>query len=173
MACCSKAARGSARLRRRLEAHRQFGPMILSRWPILWTRLHLLPMRRMLDPLNTQNAALEACITTPLGPLRILSLHLAHVGTPERLDQIDHLLTLHARADLAGPPWSGTDDEPHRNWTESRPEPPNPARAIWMGDFNMEPGSAEYLRPLRVGDRVRFRRIDEREYQQLEGERLS
>ncbi len=29
---------------------RQFGPMILSRWPILWTRTHLLPLRRMLDP---------------------------------------------------------------------------------------------------------------------------
>lgn len=125
---------------------RQFGPMILSRWPILWTRLHLLPMRRMLDPLNTQNAALEACITTPLGPLRILSLHLAHVGTEERLEQIDHLLALHARTALAGPPWSGTDDEPHRNWTDSQPEPPNPQSAIWMGDFNMEPGSAEYTR---------------------------
>jgi endonuclease/exonuclease/phosphatase family metal-dependent hydrolase len=125
---------------------RQFGPMILSRWPILWTRLHLLPMRRMTDPLNTQAAALEACIASPLCTLRVLSVHLAHVGVEERLDQIDHLLHLHARTALQGPPWSGTDDEPMRNWTESQPEPPCPQSAIWLGDFNSEPGSAEHAR---------------------------
>ena len=125
---------------------RQFGPMILSRWPILWTRLHLLPMRRMLDPLNTQTAALEACIDTPLSPIRILSIHLAHVGVEERLTQIDHLLTLHATSQIQGPPWSGTDDEPHRNWTEGQAEPPCPQSAIWLGDFNCEPGSAEHQR---------------------------
>ena len=43
-------------------------------------------------------------------------------------------------------PWSGTDDEPLRNWTEGEPEPPCPDSAIWLGDFNMEPGSAEYHR---------------------------
>lgn len=129
-----------------INRRRQFGTMILSRWPILWTRLHLLPMRRMIAPLNTQNPALEACIATPTGPLRVFSLHLAHVGVQERLEQIDHLLALHARAPLSGGPWSGTDDEPSRNWTEGQPEPPNPPSAIFMGDFNMEPGSAEYRR---------------------------
>ncbi len=118
---------------------RQFGPMILSRWPILWTRTHLLPLRRMITPINTQTCALEGCIATPTGPLRVISLHLAHVGTAERLAQIDHLMSLTPAA-----PWSGTDDEPTRNWTEGEPEPPCPASAIWMGDFNMEPGSAEY-----------------------------
>ena len=120
---------------------RQFGPMILSRWPILWTRTHLLPLRRMIRPLNTQTCALEACIATTTGPLRVLSLHLAHVGTEERLAQIDHLLSQTPAA-----PWSGTDDEPLCNWTEGEPEPPCPASAIWLGDFNMEPGSAEYHR---------------------------
>lgn len=129
-----------------INRRRQFGTMILSRWPILWTRLHLLPMRRMRDPLNTQNPALEACITTPLGPIRVLSIHLAHVGTEERLAQIDHLLHLHAQTARTGPPWSGTDDEPARNWTENQPEPPCPETAIWLGDFNCEPGSAEHAR---------------------------
>ena len=123
---------------------RQFGPMILSRWPILWTRTHLLPLHRMLDPMNTQTCALEACIATPGGPMRVISLHLAHVGVHERLAQIDHLLRM--TDPVQGGPWSGTDDEPDRNWTEGQPEPPCPASAIWMGDFNMEPGSAEYLR---------------------------
>ncbi len=120
---------------------RQFGPMIASRWPILWTKTHLLPLRDMLNPLNTQTCALEACIAAPKGPLRVISAHLAHVGLGERLAQIDHLLALTPTA-----PWSGTDDEPARNWTEGQAPPPCPASAIWMGDFNMEPGSAEYLR---------------------------
>lgn len=125
---------------------RQFGTMILSRWPILWSRTWPLPKRRMLDPLNTQNAALEAVIAHPSGPLRVMSLHLAHVGVEERLEQLDFLLALHARAALEGGPWSGTDDEPARDWTCGQPEPPNPSAAIWMGDFNSEPFSAEYLR---------------------------
>ena len=51
---------------------RQFGTMLLSRLPIAWSRLHLLPMRRTVAPLNTQNAALECLIRTPCGPIRFL-----------------------------------------------------------------------------------------------------
>ncbi len=123
---------------------RQFGPMILSRWPILWSRTWPLPKRRMLDPINTQTAALEAVIDHPSGPLKLISLHLAHVGVEERLDQIAFLKQMLANPTTEGGPWSGTDDEPQRNWTEGEAEPPNPTRAIWAGDFNMEPGSAEY-----------------------------
>lgn len=125
---------------------RQFGTMILSRLPILWSRLWPLPRRRMLDPLNTQNAALEAMIRAPSGPVRVLSIHLAHVGVEERLEEIDFLLAQHTRASHEGGPWSGTDDEPARNWTEGQAEPENPTSAIWMGDFNSEPFSAEYAR---------------------------
>lgn len=125
---------------------RQFGTMILSKFPIAWSRLHALPKRRMIDPLNTQNAALEAMIRMPCGPLRFLSLHLAHVGVGERLEQIEFLLALHRRAGFEGGPWSGIDDEPERNWTEGEAEPECPAAAIWLGDFNSEPGSAEYRR---------------------------
>lgn len=125
---------------------RQFGTMILSRLPIAWSRLHALPMRRAVKPLNTRNAALECMIRTPAGPVRFLSLHLAHIGAEERLEQIDHLLAEHRRAPLDGGPWSGLDDEPERDWTSGEAEPESPAAAIWLGDFNMEPGSTEYLR---------------------------
>ena len=125
---------------------RQFGTMVLSRLPIVWSRLHTLPLRRTLRPLNTRNAALECMIRTPAGPVRVLSLHLAHVAAEERLEQIDYLLGQHQRAPADGGPWSGADDEPQRNWTNGQPEPENPLAAIWLGDFNMEPGSAEYRR---------------------------
>ncbi len=97
-------------------------------------------------PLNTRNAALECMIRTPAGPVRFLSLHLAHIAAEERLEQIDYLLDEHRRAPSEGGPWSGVDDEPARNWSNGEPEPENPLAAIWMGDFNMEPGSAEYRR---------------------------
>jgi endonuclease/exonuclease/phosphatase family metal-dependent hydrolase len=98
----------------------------------------------MLDPINTQTAALEAVIAHPSGPIKLVNIHLANVGVEERLDQIAFLQKMLANPTAEGGPWSGTDDEPSRNWTESEPEPPNPTRAIWAGDFNMEPGSAEY-----------------------------
>ena len=120
-----------------INRRRQFGTMILSRWPILWTRLHLLPMRRMLTPLNTQNPALEALIQTPLGPIRVLSIHLAHVGTEERLAQIDHLLRLHAATAHTGPPWSGTDDEPSRNWSASPTRTALPTNRDLDGRFQL------------------------------------
>lgn len=125
---------------------RQFGAMLLSKLPIVWSRLHALPMRRTVRPLNTRNAALECMIRTPAGPVRFLSLHLAHIAVEERLEQIDYLLGEHARAASEGGPWSGMDDEPSRNWSNGEKEPENPRPAIWMGDFNMEPGSAEYRR---------------------------
>jgi endonuclease/exonuclease/phosphatase family metal-dependent hydrolase len=129
-----------------INRRRQFGTMLLSLRPISWSRLHVLPMRRMIDPLNTRNAALECLIETDCGPIRFLSLHLAHVGVAERLEQIDYLLQQHDRAATDGGPWSGRDDEPERNWTNDEPEPASPAAAIWLGDFNCEAGSAEYLR---------------------------
>ncbi|TPM33007.1 endonuclease/exonuclease/phosphatase family protein [Mesorhizobium sp. B2-3-5] len=131
---------------RLVNRRRQFGTMMLSKLPIVWSRLHALPMRRTLRPLNTRNAALECLIRTPAGPVRVLSLHLAHIAAEERLEQIEYLLAEHRRAPTDGGPWSGVDDEPARNWTSGEAEPENPPAAIWMGDFNMEPGSAEYRR---------------------------
>ncbi|NEY91940.1 endonuclease/exonuclease/phosphatase family protein [Tabrizicola oligotrophica] len=140
---------------------RQFGPMIVSRWKILWSRLHLLPLAAMIEPINTQTCALEACIAAPCGPLRVVSVHLAHVGVAERLAQI---AALRAALPTVGP-WSGTDDEPARNWTEGQDEPPCPAPMLWMGDFNCEPGSAEYRAivgetPYHPGARYRGAMVD-------------
>lgn len=133
-----------------LNRRRQFGTMLLSKLPIAWSRLHALPMRRTVRPLNTRNAALECMVRTPAGPVRFFSLHLAHIAAEERLEQIDYLIGEHRRASADGGPWSGADDEPQRNWSNGQPPPESPLAAVWMGDFNCEPGSAEYRRI--VGD---------------------
>ena len=70
-----------------INRRRQFGTMLLSLRPIQWSSYHVLPLRRMIDPLNTRNAALECLIETDCGPIRFLSLHLAHVGVAERLNR--------------------------------------------------------------------------------------
>ncbi|QPC85492.1 EEP domain-containing protein [Mesorhizobium sp. NBSH29] len=131
---------------------RQFGTMLLSRFPIAWSRLHLLPMRRGTARLNTQNPALECLVETPAGPVRILSLHLAHIDAGERLEQLDVLLDLHRRAASIGGPWSGVDDETSRDWSHGELEPACPQTAIWMGDFNCQPDSAEYRRITEAAD---------------------
>ena len=137
-----------------INRRRQFGTMLLSRFPILWSRLHLLPMRKVVRPLNTQNAALEGLIRTPAGPVRIFSIHLSHIGVEERLEQIAFLKALHRRVPLEGGPWSGVDDEPERDWAHGEAEPEAPLAAIWMGDFNSRAGQRRISRHHRPQSRT-------------------
>jgi endonuclease/exonuclease/phosphatase family metal-dependent hydrolase len=67
---------------------RQFGNMLLSRWPVLSSRNHLLPKIAYVELLALQRSALEGVIETPLGALRFYSVHLGHVGAAERAAQI-------------------------------------------------------------------------------------
>ena len=129
-----------------INRRRQFGSMLLSRTPIRWSRLHRLPMRATVGALNTQNQALEGLIETPSGPVRVLSLHLSHIGDQERLEQLEMLHAHHQRIPFEGGPWSGIDEEPERSWTNGEDEPACPISAIWMGDFNSQPGGIEYQR---------------------------
>ena len=124
---------------------RQFGNMLLARWPVDWSRLYILPKLATVEKFNMDAPALEAVIDTPRGPLRVLSIHLSHVSQRERLVQINYLLDLHYRAAATGGAWCG---EPmirgDRNWAAGGDAPALPLEAIWMGDFNSLPGSPEY-----------------------------
>lgn len=115
----------------------QFGNMILSRWPILATRNLLLPRTRSFDRGNLQRAALEALIVTPLGPLRIYSIHLDHLHHEERLRQIRHLKERILAYPLEGGAITGAVEY-------GSPEPPHPEDFVLLGDFNMTPDSPEY-----------------------------
>ena len=130
--------------RRTLVSRRkQFGNMILSRYPILSSRNHLL-YHRVEDPskLTIQRAAIEATIMTELGALRILSTHLSHSSGADRERQIRQLQQRLAdgvaeRGVLTGDPGTGY-------WKRD----PQPAsfgdQYIVMGDFNLRPDFPEY-----------------------------
>lgn len=117
---------------------RQFGNLVLSRWPILSTRLLLFPRVRTYDVGSGQRGALEAVIDAPSGPLRVYSVHLDHLNPRRRTAEIRYLLTrLFAvpgeGASSTGPSWLG-----QSQWA-------TPVEFVVMGDFNLKPDSAEYL----------------------------
>ena len=130
---------------------RQFGNMILSRWPLLQVRRHLLPKHR--EPsgrVAIQRGVVEAVVETPVGPLRVLSTHLDHLGTPARLSQIDMIMTLQSNVTDVGCVSTGTETDPEWRalWGETVSIAEPPATALLMGDFNATPDSPEMVRLL-------------------------
>ena len=123
---------------------RQFGDMLLSRWPILSARLHLLPRHGTIDKFNPQYGALEGVIDCPGGPLRVISLHLGYLSAAERLDQLAFLLAKLRAAPSEGGAWSGHEADKADHWSLGEGPPAMPEAAVLMGDFNFQPGTLEY-----------------------------
>lgn len=124
---------------------RQFGTMILSRWPIISTRNFPLPKFGAMTQHSIQQGVLEAVIDPGDGPIRVYSAHLSHLCAETRLPQIDAMLDIVRRAPSEGGAWCGGHPNPAAGWTEGE-MPPMPRDAIIMGDMNFTPGSAEYDR---------------------------
>lgn len=118
----------------------QFGNMVLSRWPILSTRMLLLPRSRTAGGINLQRGATEALIDTPAGALRVYSVHLDHISADERARQLRFLSERLGAYTREGGSLTGAAEF-------GLPEPPMPEDYVVMGDFNMEPGSPEYRMP--------------------------
>lgn len=130
-----------------MNRRRQFGNMVLSRWPILSMINHTLPKIALRNTFHLQRTLVECVIDAPAGPFRFCSVHLDHVSTDTRRDQVDYMCDLllrgHERGASAGGMVKGPD------WND-RPMPPQPMTAIIMGDMNFEPNGPEYTRV--VGD---------------------
>lgn len=125
-------------------ARRQFGNLILSRYPIISSRHHLLPKYGSVGPLSIQRSALEATILCGKALIRFYSVHLTHLSPQTRLPQIERLLDIHRDAILEGFPVSGNLDG--FDWEDGVNDQTVPAEAIIMGDFNCQPDSEEYLK---------------------------
>lgn len=139
---------------------RQFGNMILSRFPLCQVRNHLLPKYGSLDSLSIQRSALEA--TLAFGPdvspdvspdlsqcasisaLRIYSIHLTHLSAETRLPQIDRILDIHHNAVHEGYAIQG--DVSGMDWESGIEQQVVSRDAILFGDLNCQPNSEEYNR---------------------------
>ena len=125
------------------QRRRQFGNMLLSRSPILYSRNHLLPKYASLGPISVQRCALETLVEIGGQRLRVYSIHLTHLAAETRLPQVDALLSIHANAPREGPPLMG---EFLNGYWDAPVASEVPHEAILLGDFNFEPDSAEYAR---------------------------
>ncbi len=132
---------GRAGRRRR----RHFGPMTLSRHPILSVRRLVLPKLVNGGGFNMDTGALECVIDAECGPLRVYNLHLGVSDRDQRI-QIPRLLQCYREARAGGGAWSGHEDylQAEHRWDNDEAPPPMPAETLVLGDFNCEPGSEGY-----------------------------
>lgn len=121
---------------------RQFGNLVLSKFPILASKNHLLPKMSFHAQLSIQRSMLDCIIAGPRGHVRIASVHLAHAAPPERIAQIDFIRKLQADAGQDGGVLSGE----HENWQEDEEFPSWPHNSVLLGDFNMSPDEAAYAK---------------------------
>jgi endonuclease/exonuclease/phosphatase family metal-dependent hydrolase len=128
---------------------RQYGLMVLSRWPILSVRSFPLPRATVLGQVSDPSILMECVIGHPVRPFRVYVTHLNWVSARARLRQSEAILRIVADAFAEGPPITGPgapDGDFGADWLMlSRDElPPMPAPALLLGDFNMMPDEAGY-----------------------------
>lgn len=117
----------------------QFGNMLLAKWPILSSRLILLPRTRTYDKYNFQCGALEGIVDAPGGALRFYGVHLNRLSSEERMMQLDFLLPKMLEVLMDGATVTGG------SW-HTIPDISLPDDYVMLGDYNLPPNSAEYTR---------------------------
>lgn len=127
---------------------RSLGNMILSRWPILYSRAHSLP-RPFVDisgdfhpRVDFPRVALEAIVNVEGHLLRFVSIHLSQLPGIQRRAQIEKLKYLIDNLPLEASLWEL--DKSIYPWSEDKDAPPVPTSTLLLGDFNFEPSSDDY-----------------------------
>lgn len=136
-------------------SRRGFGNMVLSRWPIIYSRPHSLARPRTEVPAefypnaDIPRTALEVVIDCDGTTLRIFSVHLSHLPGAQQQSQVETLKQLVFSLPREAPLWE--DDKRISHFTQGLPAPDVPQSSLLLGDFNFEPDSALYaamLEPL-------------------------
>jgi endonuclease/exonuclease/phosphatase family metal-dependent hydrolase len=128
---------------------RQYGVLVISRWPVLTARTYPLPSYPVHGHLNDSSALLEAVIGHPAGSFRVYVTHLNYVSERQRLLQTRLVMDIVTDAPMQGGPITGPGvpaSEYGADWMAIQKEevPSMPRPAILLGDFNMMPSSPEY-----------------------------
>ena len=128
---------------------RQYGMMVLSRWPILSVRSWPLPRAFVVGHVSDPSILMECVIGHPDRPFRLYVTHLNWISPRARLMQAEAILRIVATAPVEGPLIHGPgapDSDFGADWMIVTREdlPPMPAPAILTGDFNMTTASPEY-----------------------------
>jgi endonuclease/exonuclease/phosphatase family metal-dependent hydrolase len=125
-----------------------FGNMVLSRWPIIYSRAHTLPRVAPELPVDYQphvdlpRVALETVIEIDGTAVRVISAHLSHLPGIQRTPQIDALKNLATSLPQEPALWQ---DHPHLHvWNGGQPAPAIPLSTLIFGDFNFEPDGDDY-----------------------------
>jgi endonuclease/exonuclease/phosphatase family metal-dependent hydrolase len=130
---------------------RQFGNMILSKTPILSTRLFPLPKSALRERHNMVVGVFEGVIKLQHdGALRIYNAHLGARSQHDRVKQINSIRDTIRRAPSEGGAWTGElahslwENHAHTLWEEDDTPPPMPESFVLLGDFNLEAKDPEY-----------------------------
>ncbi len=130
---------------------RQFGNMILSKTPILSTRLFPLPKSALRQRHNMVVGVFEGVVKLQQdGALRIYNAHLGARSQHDRVKQIDSIRDTIRQAPAQGGAWTGDlahslwEHHGHTLWEEDATPPPMPESFVLLGDFNLEAKSPEY-----------------------------
>ncbi len=130
---------------------RQFGNMILSKTPILSTRLFPLPKSALRQRHNMVVGVFEGVVKLQKdGALRIYNAHLGARSQHDRVAQIDSIRKTIRSAPAEGGAWTGPhaqslwETHGHTLWEEDSSPPPMPESFVLLGDFNLEYKDPEY-----------------------------
>ncbi len=138
---------------------RQFGNMVLSKTPILSTRLFPLPKSALRHRHNMVVGVFEAVVKIQNGnALRIYNTHLSARSRHDRMAQINSIRRIIRRAPTEGGAWTGPDIQCMKKipgqdlWKEDSNPPPMPEPFLLLGDFNLEYNDPEYDHLVGAGD---------------------
>lgn len=128
---------------------REYGLLVLSRWPVLSVRSFPLPKYPVHGHLNDCSILLETVIGHPAGPFRFYVTHLNYLSQRQRALQCRLIMDIVSDAVRQGGPVVGPGvpaSEFGADWIALHQDevPPMPEPAILLGDFNMMPDSPEY-----------------------------